>query len=466
MGGFQSACHLATSIRELLVHVSVLSWNRRVWRLAGPIMISNVSVPLMGAVDTAVVGHLPGPQYIGAVAIGVMVFNILYWCCAFLRMGTTGLTAQALGAGDGDEVRAALGRPLIMGTTIGIAMIALQLPLTAIAFAAFGASEAVDPLARAYFAVRIWAAPASLANFALIGWFVGVQRARSVMILQLTMNAINAGLDFGLVFGLDFGVTGVAWANVCAQYTGTAIGLWQVARCLRRIPGIWKWTLLRRADRIQTLLRINRDIFLRTLCMTGSMAVFTAIGARGGDAVLAVNAILFQMHTIISQWLDGFSHTAGTLVGSAIGARDRATVRKAVTVTGGWAVGVAASASIFYAFFGGAVVDLITDIPEARLLAREYLPWIVFGPVYAVWSYLLDGIFTGATRTADMRNTAMLSSLVFLACAAVLVPWLGNHGLWLSYFIFMLTRATSLAVLYPRLERSVPDGPPPTAKVL
>ena len=440
------------------MHVSVLSWNRRVWRLAGPIMISNVSVPLMGAVDTAVVGHLPGPQYIGAVAVGVMVFNILYWCCSFLRMGTTGLTAQALGAGDGDEVRAALGRPLAMGAAIGFAMVALQIPLTAVAFSAMGASPTVDALAREYFAARIWSAPASLANFALLGWFIGVQRTRSVLVLQLTMNTINGVLDVWFVFGLGVGVAGVAWASVIAQYAGLAIGLWQVRRCLRLIPGAWRWELLRRADRIHRLLRINRDIFLRTLCMTGTMAVFTAIGARSGDAVLAVNAMLFQMQTIMSHWLDGFSHTAGALVGAAFGAGDRATVRKAVTVTAAWAVGVAASASLFYGLAGGAIVDLMTDIPAVRQLAREFLPWVVFGPVYSVWSYLLDGVFVGATRAADMRNMAILASLVFLGSAAVLVPWLGNHGLWLAYFIFMVTRSTTLGLLYPRLERSVPES--------
>ena len=466
MGGSIGPCDVFPSNRGIFVHVSVLSWNRRVWRLAGPIMISNVSVPLMGAVDTAMAGHLPGPQYLGAVAIGVMVFNILYWCCTFLRMGTTGLTAQAFGASDGDEVRAAFGRPMIMALAIGFALVALQVPITAVTFPAMGASPTVDPLARAYFAVRIWVIPAALANYVLIGWFIGVQRTRAVMALQLTMNALNALLDVWFVFGLDFGVTGVAWASLGAQYTGFAIGLWQVGRCLRTIPGAWRWDLLRRADRLYRLLRINRDIFLRTLCMTATLTVFTAIGAHGGDTALAANAMLFQMHSIMSQWLDGFSQTAGTLVGSAIGARDRSTVRKAVTVTTYWAIGVAASSAAFYALFGGAVIDLITDVPEVRAIARDYLPWVVLGPVYSVWTYLLDGIFVGATRTADMRNMAILSTLVFLGSAAVLVPWLGNHGLWLSYFIFMVTRAVSLGLRYPRLERSIPDDAKATARTL
>ncbi len=437
------------------MNASILSWNHRVWRLAGPIMISNVSVPLLGAVDTAVVGHLPGPEYIGAVAIGAIIFNLLYWGFGFLRMGTTGLVAQALGADDGDEMRAILGRALGLSSAIGLTLIVFQGPIAEGAFFLAGASDAVDPLARNYFSVRIWAAPAALANYALLGWFFGMQNARYALVLNLVMNGVNIILDFWFVFGLGLGVEGVAWATVAAQFAAMFTSLWLARKVLQKIAGTWRIELLYRADRIRRMMGINRDIFIRNLFISGSMAVFTAIGARSSDTVLAANAILLHFQYIMAFWLDGFAHAAEALVGKEIGARNRARFRQAVLVSTTWAGGVAVATAAVFGILGGTLIDLITDIDEVRVLARNFLPWVVFGPIYSVWSFQLDGIFIGATHTAEMRNASILSALTFLASTAILVPLMGNSGLWTSFFVFMLARTVTLACYYPRIKKSI-----------
>ena len=423
--------------------------------MAGPIMLSNVSVPLLGTVDIYVVGHLPGAEYIGAVAVGTTIFNILFLSLGFLRMGTSGLTAQAVGAGDGDEMRAALVRPILLALAIAFGLIVLQQPLRWAAFGLVGASPAVEGLAYDYFAIRIWAAPAMLSNFALLGWFIGMQRASAVLILQLLMNGINIGLNFLFVMGFDWGVAGVAWASLVAQVIALGIGIALARNILRGTTGTWRWELLLQADRLTRMLNVNRDIFLRTIFMSGCTALMTVVGARMGDTVLAANAILINLQFIASYALDGFAHAVAALAGSAVGANDRSRFRTAVRYCFGWALGIAVVVTVVYALFGPTIVDQIAGDPAVRATTREYLPWIVVAPLYSVWCFLIDGIFIGATRAREMRNMAMLSAAVFVASMAVFVPWLGNHGLWLCYMIFMLTRAVSLGSRYAALERSV-----------
>ena len=431
------------------------SWNRRVWRMAGPIILSSISVPLLGAVDAAVVGQLPGAEQIAAVGAGTTIFNVLFQTMLFLRMGTSGLTAQAVGAADGDEIRAALGRPMGLALAIACGLIALQVPIAWIAFSAIGASETVSALTRDYFAIRIWVAPAMLCNLALVGWFIGVQNARAVLGLQVLINGINVGLDFGFVLGLNWGVTGVAWASLTAQYVGLGLGLLVARNRLRDIDGEWRLELLRRAGPLKRMLNVNGDIFLRTLCLAGCMATITAIGARGGDLVLATNTIMLSLTFVASYGLDGFAHAVAALAGSAAGAGDRAQFRMAVRYCGGWAVGLAVVMSTVYLIAGPTIIDAMTEDATIRAMCRDYLPWVVAGPLYSVWCFLLDGVFTGATRSRDMRNMAFLSALAFIASVFVFVPWLGNHGLWLSYVIFLLTRAVTLGSRYPALERSI-----------
>lgn len=429
--------------------------HRRVWRLAGPIILSNMTVPLLGAVDTAVVGRLPEAWHMGAVAVGAMVFNFLYWGLGFLRMSTTGLTAQAHGAGDEDEVRANLARPLLFAVAAGLALIALQEPIAWTALAAIDASAEVEALAAAYVAVRIWAAPATLANYALFGWFIGLGDARAGFAMQVATNVANMALALLFVLVWGWGVPGVAAATLTAEWAGAALGLAIAWRKLARMGGRLSTARLFDGRRLRRLVGVNLDIFLRTLTLIFGFAFFVAQGAKAGDATLAANAVMMNFLHIMAYGLDGFAFAAEALVGAAVGARDRAALRRSVRLTTLWAGLCALAFALAFALLGPAAVELLTAVPEVREAARALLPWAVAAPLLAVWSFQLDGVFIGATRTADMRNGAALALLVYLAAWAACAPSLGNHGLWLAFMVFYLARAAVLAVRYPALERAL-----------
>ena len=430
-------------------------WHGRVWRLAAPLILANISVPLLGAVDTAVVGHLPEAYYLGAVAIGGVVFTFIYWGFGFLRMGTTGLTAQALGAGDADEVRAALARAMLIAMVLAAAILALQWPLGWAAFRLFEASVEVESLAQMYYAIRIWAAPAALANYALLGWFVGMQRMRAALVFQVFMNALNIVLDLWFVIGLGWGVEGVAAATVISEYSAVVLGLWMLRRIVAPLGGSFVRARILDRGRLIRTLAFNRDIFIRTICLLIGFAYFTALGARMGDAVLAANAVLMNFLNIVAYGLDGFAHAAEALVGGAVGARNRKAFRAAVRVTTVWSALIAALVVIAFAVLGITLIAVLTGVAEVRALAAEYLVWAAAYPAVAVWAYQLDGIFIGATRGPDMRNAMILSLIVFVAATAILVPLWGNHGLWLSMLIYAAARTLTLGARLRAVERSV-----------
>ena len=430
-------------------------WHGRVWRLAAPMILANISVPLLGAVDTAVIGRLPEAYYLGAVAIGAVVFTFIYWGFGFLRMGTTALTAQALGAGDADEVRAALARAMLIAMVLAAAVLVLQWPLGWLAFWLFEASVEVESLAQSYYTVRIWGAPAALANYALLGWFVGMQRMRAALGFQVFMNALNIVLDLWFVIGLGWGVEGVAAATVISEYSAVILGLWMLSRIVAPMGGRFVRARILDRNRILRTLAINRDIFIRTICLLIGFAYFTALGARMGDAVLAANAVLLNFLSIMAYGLDGFAHAAEALVGGAVGARNRKAFRAAVRVTTVWAALIAALVVVAYAVLGTTMIAVLTTLAEVRALAAEYLIWAVAYPAVAVWAYQLDGIFIGATRGPDMRNAMILSLIVFIAATAILVPMWGNHGLWLSMLILAAARTLSLGARLRAVERSV-----------
>jgi multidrug resistance protein, MATE family len=418
-------------------------------------IISNLTVPLLGAVDTAVIGHMDQPYYLGAVAVGALVFNYLFWSFGFLRMGTTGLTAQAVGAGNGDEVRAVFGRAALLGLGLGGAAILLQVPIIEGALAMFNASVEVERYARVYFDIRIWSAPAVLVQYAILGWFVGVQNTRAVLILQVFTNGLNVVLDLWFVLGLGWGVAGVAVATVIAEISGVVLGVIIMLNVLPGTGGRWRPKLLWDTGRFRRLIAVNRDIFIRTLCLLSAFAWFTAKGAEMGDVVLAANAVLLMLQSFMAYGLDGFAHAAEALIGSAVGSRDRSTFRKAVRATTLWAVIVALGFTAFYLVFGTSLIALMTDIDAVRLAAEAFLPWMILSPLISVWGFQFDGIFIGATDTAPLRNSMVVALVIFILAVWLLVPVFGNHGLWLAFIAFMGLRGVFLGAFYPRLREKI-----------
>lgn len=432
--------------------------HRRVWALAGPIILSNLSTPLLGAVDTAVVGRLPDAAYIGGVALGAVLFSFLYWGFGFLRMGTTGFTAQAYGAGNADELRATLIRPLGLALALGFLLILVHAPIGWLAFWLLDGSAAVEGHAQTYYAIRIWSAPATLVNYAILGWLLGTQRAFAALWLQVALNGLNIVLDVVFVIGLDLGIAGVAWATLIAEIIAAIIGCAIAAGALHRHGGRWDRARILGVERWVALLRVNIDIFLRTVAVIFAFSYFTAQGAKMGDITLAANTILMHLQAFMAYGLDGFAHAAEILAGGALGTRSRSSFRAAVRIATAWALATAFAIAVLYALAGPAIIGLFTVVDEVRATAIAFLPWLVVSPLLSVWSFMLDGIFIGATRTGAMRNAMALSLVVFLAASWWLVPAYGNTGLWLALMVLMVTRALTLGAAYPRLERSVGEA--------
>lgn len=435
---------------------STADWHRRAWRLAGPIILSNMSVPLVGAVDTAVVGHLPDPVYIGAVALGAVIFNFLFWGFGFLRMGTTGFVAQAYGDSDSTEIRSTLARGLLLASVLGLAIVVLQMPIGALAFWAFEGGAELESVAASYYDIRVWSAPAALANYVLLGWLIGIQNTRAALVLQLVLNLCNVLLDILFVMGFSWGVPGVALASLLSECIALAVGLWVVRTDLQRFGGTWNRDHILYGPRVRALLHVNVNIFVRTVCLIIAFFYFTAMGTRLGEITLAANAVLLHLHYFVSYGLDGFAHAASALAGGAYGAANRSAFRAAVKATTVWAIIVAGVYTLIYAAFGQLLVNIITGIDSVRAAAGDYLPWMLVAPIISVWSYQYDGIYVGVTRTVEMRNSMLLSLALFIALSWLLIPWWHNHGLWLAFMIFMALRGITLALWFPRIERSMP----------
>lgn len=430
------------------------STHRQIWAMAGPIILANISVPLLGAVDTAVVGHLPEPYYIGAVGIGAMLFNFIYHLFNCLRMGTTGPTAQARGAGDHVEVRAMIARALLLAGAIGAVLVALQWPTIAIALWVIEASAEVERYARDYFLIRVWAMPAVLGTYAVIGWFYGLRDVRLPLAMQILTNALNIGLDFLFVFGFGWGVAGVAAASVIAEYAGLLFGLVCVRRTLRRLPGAGGRARVLDRARLLRMVSINSDIVLRTLFIVSVLAFFMAKSAELGDVTLAANQVLQNFLVFTSYGLDAFAHAAEAILGEAVGRGDRAAFRRDMRVVFLWSGIVGALNVAVYGLAGHGIIDLLTGIPEVRAAAAAYLYWPVLMPLISVWAFTYDGVYLAATSTRAMRNTVMLSFAIFLAVLYALMPLLGNHGLWIAIAAFLGCRGLLLHLLYPHLLRT------------
>ncbi len=429
-------------------------WYRRVFLLAIPLIFSNLTQPLLSTVDTVLSGHLPGAAALGGVAVGGIFFNTIYWTFGFLRMGTTGLVAQAHGARRHDQLRLHFLRALASAIAIGAVILALQAPVIAIAVRVLGASDAVAANARLYCHIRIWSAPAALANYVILGYLLGRQRARTALALQAAVNVVNVAVALLLVVGLHWGVAGIATATMTADWAGCLLGLGLARNALHREseePTV-AWRELLHGPSLRHLFALNRDIFLRTLSLVAAYAWFTRTGAREGDATLAANAVLMNMFFIVAYGLDGFANATEALVGEAIGARKLADYRAVLRASTVSAFVVAALASLAYLLAGSHLVGLFTTEEAVRLLARRYLPWIVLLPLISVWGFQFDGIFIGATRARELRDSMVISFVCFMGLAIVLQRTLGNHGLWCAFCAWMVIRGITLAMRLKNIE--------------
>ncbi|WP_069383122.1 MATE family efflux transporter [Halomonas caseinilytica] len=426
--------------------------QRRVWSLAWPIILSNITVPLLGLVDTAVVGHLPDSRYLAAVTLGATLFGFLYWGFGFLRMGTTGLTSQAAGRGDDEGVRNLLGQSMLLALGIGLVLILAGGPLVDLGLWLLDGSAEATALAGEYARIRLWSAPAVLANYAILGWFLGQQNSRVTLIILVLTNAVNILLD--LLFVVGFGMTsdGVAWATVIADFSALAVGLWLVSRQLRRLEGRFRRERLLRLGAYAELFQVNANLFVRTLGLLFATAFFTAQGAAQGDTVLAANAVLLQFIMLTSYGLDGFAHAAEALTGHAVGRGRWQEFAQAVRGATRFSLLTAGAAALAFALGGHWLIALLTGLPDVRANAGEYLPWVVVMPLIAVWSYLLDGVFIGATAIREMRNSIFIGLAVYLPVWWLTQP-LGNHGLWLAFTIFTATRSAVLIAYYRHYRR-------------
>ncbi|MBE2277439.1 MAG: MATE family efflux transporter [Rhodobacteraceae bacterium] len=414
--------------------------HRRIWRIAGPIVLSNATVPLLGAVDTGVVGQMGAAAPIGAVGLGAIILTTVYWIFGFLRMGTSGLAAQAQGAGDMAERSAILLRALVVAGVAGLALILLQLPLVAAAFAIAPAGPEVEALARDYVAIRIWGAPATIALYAITGWLLAVERAQGMMAVQLWINAVNVILDLWFVLGLGWGVGGVAAATLIAEWTGVVLGLWL---CREAFGPVLRAALARLWDAaaLRVMAVVNRDIMIRSVVLQLSFTTFIFLGAREGDVTLAANQVLMQFLGITAYALDGFAFAAETLVGQAVGLRRPAMVRQATRLALIWGFAGAGALGLVFALAGGPLIDLMTTAPDVRAEARTFLPWVAVSPLLGTAAWTWDGVYIGATLTRLMRNLMLASVAIYAVALAVLVPAFGNHGLWAALSVLNIARS-------------------------
>ena len=423
--------------------------------LSWPNILANLTVPLVGLVDTAVMGHLPDPAYIGAVAIGAVLFSALYWLLGFLRMGTTGLVSQSFGRADVDGAARTGLRAGAIGFAIGFVLVVAQWPVYATLSALFDAGEATTALAGEYFFTRVWGAPGMLLQFAMFGVLFGLQQMRAALLLSLLVNLTNVALDLWFVIGLDMDVTGVALATAISDWLGAGVGVALAARALRQL-GVSRHAFLARelVERraLANLVSIGGHLIVRSLFVQLPFFAFTAIGTRFGDVTLAANAVLMQYYMAIAYGLDGFAHCAETLCGFAFGARDPRALRTAVRYCTLWAVGLALLISAGYGLAQQPLIALITSQPDVQLRAAEFMPWVVAAPIVGVWAFLMDGVYIGTTQARTLRNHMLIALATFVTACIAFIPLLGNHGLWLAMTTFMACRGVTLLLAYPRVE--------------
>jgi MATE family, multidrug efflux pump len=429
-----------------------------IWHRAWPIILANAAVPLLGLADTAVIGNLGNLAQLGAIAFGAMIFSFIYWSFGFLRMGTTGFTAQAAGARDEAEVRATLGRALLVSAALGIGIIALQWPLAGLALTLLDGSTEVESITRNYFAVRIWGAPATLSIFALTGCLIGLGRSRQLLLVQVFLNGLNIALDVLFAGVLGWGAEGIALGTVLAEWATVCLACGLVFTLLRQRQSdgepFWPWPRILNSEKMLRLMAANTDILIRTLLLLFAFGWFTNQSARFGDAVLGANHILLQLVSFSAFFLDGYAFVAEALVGEALGAGRRRDLSNAVHRSTELAAATAVVLALLILCFGNQAIGALTDIAAVRSAAADALPAAALYVLLSFAAFQLDGIFIGATRTREMRNASFVSIIAYMLAWSWLTPLFGNGGLWGAFIIFVCARALALAAYYPRLVRA------------
>ena len=420
--------------------------DRQILQIAVPSIVSNITVPLLGMIDVAIVGHMGSAVYIGAVAVGSMIFNLVYWLFGFLRMGTSGMTAQALGRRDLAEVTRILVRSAAVAVGIATVLIVLQIPLQGLMFWLIGPTEDVVPFATAYFRIVIWGAPASLALFSLTGWYIGMQNTRIPMLVSIMQNVANIAASLTLVYGFGMKIEGVALGTVIAQYAGLliAVGLLlkYYGRIFRNVKSFQNFRGFR------AFFTVNRDIFLRTLCLVAVNLCFTSAGARQGAVILSVNTVMLQLYLFFSYFMDGFAYAGEALSGRFYGARNLNAFHETLRRLCFWAVAVTMVFTLIYIVGGMDIVRLLTDEETVRTAAREYIWWAWLIPAAGAAAFIWDGVFVGITATRGMLVSSFLSALIFFGVYSLTVGVFGNHGLWLAQVVYLIMRGILQTIWY------------------
>ena len=431
--------------------------HQKIFAIALPMMLSNISVPLLGLVDTAVIGHLPESYYLAGVAVGSMVVTLMFWMLVFLRMSTTGLVAQAVGANDKPQVLRLLIQSIFIALILAITLLMLQIPLSSMAFHFVEGSEEVLFYGRQYFDIRIWSAPAALINMVLLGWLLGMQNAKVPMLLLIITNIVNIVLDIVFVVGFEWGVAGVAWASLCADYISLVCGLYIVSRMV--LPFYNKGDLLRLSKEVLNLkilapfILLNRDIFIRTLCLQVTYAFMTIQAVKLGDDIVSANSVLMHFLLIISFSMDGLAYAVEALVGKNIGQRCLQKLKESIYLTLFWATIFCLIQFLLFYFCGAWIINQITSIEAVQFEAMVYLPWLILIPITSMLGFVFDGIFIGMTRASEMRNAMIFSLLAVYFPVWLLFSSEGNHALWIAMNAFMLARGLSLLWIYRRLDK-------------
>lgn len=424
--------------------------NKQILRLALPNMISNITVPLLGLVDLAIMGHLDSPRYLGAIALGGILFNFLYLGLGFLRMGTSGFTSQAWGQRDLPETLTLLARGLMLALGAGLVFILLQRPIGTLGFLCLDGSPEVKSLAREYFHIRIWAAPAALSVMVFNGWFLGMQNARYPMMVTLSINLLNVGLNCLFVFGLGMTSDGVAWATALSQYLGLLVCVTLFAISYRRLRRHWIPARLRDKAAFKRFLHVNRDILIRTLSIIFVLSFFTSASARRSDEILAVNQLLLQWLYVFSYFIDGFANAAEAITGKYVGRGNLSQLHAVIQRIFIWGIALALPMTGLYACAAEPLLRCLTNQAPLITLARDYDLWMALIPLTTFAAFIWDGVYVGATASKVMRNTLLLAAALFLGLYYGLAPMLGNHALWLALHAFMLSRGLLLSFCYKK----------------